>query len=32
VGCARCNEEEELGRKVRQTLPTLLYVDPAGGK
>ena len=22
----------ELGRKVRQTLPTLLFVDPAGGK
>jgi hypothetical protein len=21
-----------LGRKVRQTLPTLLFVDPAGGK
>ena len=24
--------EPELGRKVRQTLPTLLFVDPAGGK
>ena len=23
---------EILGRKVRQTLPTLLFVDPAGGK
>ncbi len=23
---------KELGRKVRQTLPTLLFVDPAGGK
>ena len=22
----------QLGRKVRQTLPTLLFVDPAGGK
>jgi hypothetical protein len=21
-----------LGRKVRQTLPTLLFVDPAGGE
>ena len=21
-----------MGRKVRQTLPTLLFVDPAGGK
>jgi hypothetical protein len=23
---------KKLGRKVRQTLPTLLFVDPAGGK
>ena len=24
--------EPQLGRKVRQTLPTLLFADPAGGK
>ena len=25
-------ERQQLGRKVRQTLPTLLFADPAGGK
>ena len=24
--------QEQLGRKIRQVLPTLLYVDAAGGK
>ena len=29
---SRQNVTDKLGRKVRQTLPTLLFVDPAGGK
>ena len=32
LGVYKFNKRTKLGRKVRQTLPTLLFADPAGGK